>query len=404
MNKKVTVIASIVITVIVLIACCWVGLRIPFGDKISTNATATIPAEAGAKEGDLEARLKEATETIERNPKSAEAYEHRGRLYRDKFDFKSALADLTKSIDLNPERDSAYFSRSQCYWHTHQSDQALADVVKAIKLRPSAEGHTLRSMYYLDKKKFDLARHDIEAAISLDKQHTLAHVARFRLNLQTGHKSEALQDAKRALSLAPVAETHLLLGQVFRVNNDFENALRELNRAAEMSPEPQATLHFERAIALEGMKNYKQAASDYTICAELMPAGAPYAYFGRGRCFRRMGNFSDAIRDFTSVIQSSQDPNVQGIAYEERANAYIALGEAEKADRDIEILISRFPKGVNVAVLKRRRVQLLIAQKKFREAVDVLDELIKANPGSAEDLEQRTRIYQHLGQSAKARH
>ena len=84
-------------------------------------------------------RIAACSVLIQRDPKDALAYHHRGLAYQVKGNWDGAIADYTKAIELRPNYPLAYESRGRAYASKGDYTHAVADVTRAGELTPKAE-------------------------------------------------------------------------------------------------------------------------------------------------------------------------------------------------------------------------------------------------------------------------
>jgi len=153
------------------------------------------------RKGDLDHALQDDTQVIQLQPRESMAYNNRGFAYQRKGNYDLAIADYNKAIEIAPEMSLAWFNRGDAYQLKGDYPHAIADFTQVIKLTPRnavawnnrcyyraiagqlndaladcnhslllkpGVGYTLdsRAFTYLKMKKYDLAIHDYDAAIS----------------------------------------------------------------------------------------------------------------------------------------------------------------------------------------------------------------------------------------------
>ena len=129
--------------------------------------------------------------------------------------------------------------------------QAAAVLERVNRLYPG----DLRTMVNLGVARARLADYGgslaiLSAAIELDPRAPLAYVNRASTLMALGRLSEALQDADRAVSVAPgLADAHFLRGGVLAAMGEIEPGLQELRAAQRLDPNNPAIR--DRILALE---------------------------------------------------------------------------------------------------------------------------------------------------------
>ncbi|MFD1553642.1 tetratricopeptide repeat protein [Putridiphycobacter roseus] len=111
---------------------------------------------------------------------------------------------------------------------------------------------------------------------------------------------------------------------------DWEGAVKELDKAIELSPEFQKAYHY-RAILHSTLQQKEQAMKDIDKAIELDNKSVE-SYFVRAGLFAEQGNFKNTVAELDVII--SLDPN-NGKAYDRRGYAKIELGEKDSGCQDL---------------------------------------------------------------------
>lgn len=83
--------------------------------------------------------LEDVEAIIKTSPNSAEAFNLRGVIFKEKGMNNEALADYSKAIELDPKNLAAYVNRTTLYKELGEYEKSLADCRKVIELAPKAE-------------------------------------------------------------------------------------------------------------------------------------------------------------------------------------------------------------------------------------------------------------------------
>jgi tetratricopeptide (TPR) repeat protein len=109
------------------------------------------------------------TEEIQRNPRSAAAWNDRAVARVRLGDLNGALRDYNRAIELTPDDAEIYFNRGNALVAAGQYADALADFNRAIDLSPtSARALFNRGTTYALAGQPDAARRDWQAAVALE--------------------------------------------------------------------------------------------------------------------------------------------------------------------------------------------------------------------------------------------
>lgn len=226
---------------------------------------------------------------------------------------------------------------------------------------------------------------------------------------------------------------------------DAAGAIADFNRAVELEPEF-ADAYFNRAVARSRAGNADGAIDDYAAAVRHSPRNFK-ALVNRGRLLRDKGELKGALREFTQAVAvAPDDPNVRlnrGIAriavrnFEgamddlnaalerspdspdalwHRARARRALGDVAGADSDRDKALAAKPAltggdegpGAPALSLSADDDKLFIQAAGLRlggnpkKALELLDEVIAANPKNAELHYHRGRTRHEAGDGAGA--
>jgi serine/threonine protein kinase/Tfp pilus assembly protein PilF len=210
-------------------------------------------AQALADRKDLDGAVAALGEALRLEPKQAELYRTRARLYlrrndNQRHDREAALGDLTEAIRLgqgeepSPARARDFFERAMLRHRAGQDRPAAGDCEAALELAPDLApawrlyGEVLRQ---LGRPRDALAAFD--RYLALDKS-PVPDVFRQRARAwaELGEFVRMPAEYTRALALRPDAELYAARGQAYLVNealllarHDFEEALKLAPRHAE---------------------------------------------------------------------------------------------------------------------------------------------------------------------------
>lgn len=115
--------------------------------------------------------IKELTEAIRLEPKSAEAYYFRGVAWQSQEEFGKALGDFDAALRESPEDPEALYSRAECKSELGQSAAAIADLDAVIRLTPEdPTAWCLRGNLREESRDYPGAVADYQQAVNLDNE------------------------------------------------------------------------------------------------------------------------------------------------------------------------------------------------------------------------------------------
>ncbi|GAB4490138.1 MAG: tetratricopeptide repeat protein [Saprospiraceae bacterium] len=208
-------------------------------------------------------------------------YWNRGQYFRNKLgDYNRALKDYSQAVAINPQNPELYNSRGKTYF-----DMALSGKYNA--------------------QQQELVR-------------------------------KAIQDYTDALSkpgIKPKTKAEILInrGAANGFLRNFSQSIQDLTEGLKIDP-TNDNGYFNRSIAYYSMGQIDNALADYNKYLEFNPYNADVLYES-GMILRSKGKSQEAIERLTRAIQIK--PNL-GIAYLERARAYMQTGNRAAAQADYQ--------------------------------------------------------------------
>jgi eukaryotic-like serine/threonine-protein kinase len=248
--------------------------------------------------------------------------------------FEDAVADLKSAIERRPSAYQAYVNLAQAYRRLEKLDLALEQMHHAVQLEPGlAHLYRLRARLYLERNEPALALGDFDQAIERENTNSPYlvddHVERGRLLLSSGKYAEALRsfDAALALQKDHSLGQRLRAESLFRLGR-FEEVIKAFDRYLETG-KPLEPVYRGRGLARAELGQYPGAIEDFTKALELHPTSAVQAY--RGWTHLVVDARKLALRDFELAIEL--DPK-SGDAYSGRGFVRASMGRHREAIQD----------------------------------------------------------------------
>jgi tetratricopeptide (TPR) repeat protein/predicted aspartyl protease len=242
-------------------------------------------------------------------PVTADAYARNGAIALSRNDPDAAVAAFSKAVDAAPHEARYLYQRYAAYWRL---------------------------------KKPVLARHDLDAAISLSPDYVDALLARAALSIGDGHRDAALADLTAAdRATAPAAMERLALGSLFTDAGQPQLAVGALDLWIRAHPDdvrrPEALNGRCWARALGG-QDLDAALRDCDAALRARP-GTPSFLDSRGLVRLRRGEFGKAIADYDDAL--AKEPDMAWSRYG-RGIAKLRLADAS-GRKDIDAAIALDP-------------------------------------------------------------
>jgi tetratricopeptide (TPR) repeat protein len=336
------------------------------------------------------------TEAIRLDPKSAEAYFNRGRLYAKKDDDDKAIADYTKATQIKPDYVEAYVRRAGAYLRRGECEKAIADCNEAIQVNPRfAMAYCNRGVVYGNRGEHDKAITDYNEAIRLNPKFALAYHNRGVAYSRMGRLDKAIADYTEAIRLDPKdALAYDTRGQAIMENGDHDKAIADYNEAIRLDPK-YAQAYCNRGVAYENKGEHDKAITDYNEAIRLNPKFA-LAYHNRGLNYMENGDHDKAIADYNEAIRLN--PKF-AMAYCNRGVVYGNRGEYDKAITDYNEAIRLNPK---FALAYHNRGLNYMKKGDPDKAIADYDEAIRLDPKRAIAYSNRGNAYKRKGELEKA--
>ena len=229
--------------------------------------------------------LADCGKALEIDPKSAEVYSIRGRMWVLRNEYTKALVDCDKAVAINPKLAEAYGNRADALLETNSYDKALDDCEKALTLDPKlADACFTRASVFWRKGETDRAITEFKSVLAITPDDwralnnlgvlhwTLAQRQDARVpkavlsgDMETAktcrEKSAALKDEakdywKRGVSANPrSSDIHSNLGYAYAEVDDLDKAEFHLRKAVEVKDiSPRAHNNLGRVLLLQSYK------------------------------------------------------------------------------------------------------------------------------------------------------
>lgn len=243
----------------------------------------------------------------------------------------TALTDLTLAIWLTPAEPAGYLARARAFRALERTAEALADLRAASALAPErAEPHALQGLLLLEpleRPREAIRAFDAALRRAPGQARVLLHRGRAYDQINNPHR--AVKDFTQALALQPgLAEAYVARAALHRRFRERRREIADLSAALRLRP-GDVGLHEQRAEAHLALKQFAAARADLDRVLAAVPT-AP-GYFKRGTAQLNLGHYRAAVADFTQVLERHR---FSIAAYYNRARAYAALGEHDRARAD----------------------------------------------------------------------
>ena len=313
----------------------------------------------------------DATMAIELDPDLARAYVHRA----------SALVDMGHSEYARVAVMSRIASRPGTAWTLppeQRVENAVADATKAIELDPNMpEAYFVRAHARMDVGRSELAVEDFSLVLDSDPPlyvKVMAYVHRSQAHRNIGNLAWAIDDATRAMELAP------------QLSDSFDDEPRLVTWHGFDPDAIEATAFTNRGLAYDRQGRPDISVDDYT---QALDRDSDYieAYVNRSNAYRRVGLFEEALEDADKAIGAGQH---LAIAYNARALAHLGLGDEGQALSDVTNAIEQ---DGEYAMAYSNRAYIYTGQGRYDLAIADATRAIDLEPDLAEAYANRAEAH-----------
>jgi len=268
-------------------------------------------------------RLREAfrdlNNSLRINKENAATWSNRGVVYNEMGDRRKAIEDISHAIKLNKKYARAFCNLGNVYYAAGAHDVAIKNYDKAIEIAPKeAWFYINRASAKHDAGYIKKAREDYEQSIKINKRISDSHIGMSNIFLAEDDLEKALECAERAVDIQPknaVSLNHR--GWVLYKLGKVEEAMFDLNRAINYAPRLQLAYN-NRGVCNVALGKFDEAIEDYDRCIELSKAGGtPTTLSNRAVAYEGMQEYKKAVGDFEEALEKGESvPEVlNGLAW-----------------------------------------------------------------------------------------
>lgn len=244
------------------------------------------------------------SQALKLNPKSAEAYYHRGWIrFRDRR-WDEARQDLDAAIFHRPDYFQALMSRAYLLRKQSNYREAIADFTRALKLKPKhSNGFAARGSAYFHIGKLDRAEKDFARSVRLNGKNHEALAKRGALYAVNGNFDAAIADYDRAIRMVPGNIDYNLRRIRLLHSNDFHSrAMQDLARLGRRVPNNVPVMVVTSSVWLSLEENAKAAKVMKRLIRKV---GKSKAYILRGNELLLQGRFYLARDDAEKAVAAN---------------------------------------------------------------------------------------------------
>jgi len=349
-------------------ACALYSLPWPALAQSSTADSRVLQLYGEAKsdeaQGNISGAVAKYKSILEISPRLAPAYNNLGALYVRQRDFADAIPVLEKGLQIDPKMTSATALLGVSLYETGDFAGARPRLEAALRANPgdanlemtlvnalvklgdleSAASH-LQGIVHRDPKNqeawyrlgtlyMQLSQEALTKLQEIDPNSMLVHEVSGEIMQSMNNYDGAILEFKKAAEMAPrTPGTHYKLGDAYWAISQWDAATREFQAELENDPRNCSAEWKLGDIILEQHGDSQQALDDVNKALAICP-DLTESHLDRARALLRLDKAGDAVPDLEIAVRAApDDPNVHFLL----AQAYRSLGQTEKAKAELQV-------------------------------------------------------------------
>lgn len=256
-----------------------------------------------------EQALVDINKVLDLDPKDAKAFQLRSQVHLGLQQIEKVVEDIDKSIELNPYELTSYIFRAVVYFTFDGNiKNIIRDITTAINLAQSKE--TISGLYAFRANILEINKDylqsidDINSAIKLEPDNKLLKLMRINLYIKANKLRIALQECdaflkgKNSKDIKPL----LFRSMVYRCLGRFDDALKDANRAIELTKLKSAESYRLRAVIFSARNNNAKGLQDMNVAVNISPKDS-LNYFLRCYIHLRNRDYASGLKDINRAIE-----------------------------------------------------------------------------------------------------
>ena len=290
---------------------------------------------AGDKEAAMEAIEKAIAQLTDDKKKLSEALFIRARLADDE---EMRLADLTQAVKIDPTNFEAIMERAVYYLGKDKKEEAMADFKAVVQIdNENTDRFILIAEALRRRRMLEQSIQILDLGVAANPENGDLYLLRGQAHLQSKNDDKALEDLNKALEIDRQNTDALnLRARVFLVKEDYDKALKDANELIQQKPDDVGGFEL-RSLIFRSQDKFDNAIEDIKSLLELVPGNLDYK-FDLAILHNINEQPSKAIKLFDEIVRKARD-EVQSRVLRNRGDAYLSLGEHQRAIDDYELAI-----------------------------------------------------------------
>lgn len=384
-------------------------------------ASASFCAMAQTGDKINEAVMRVYDEHIAKNPGDYQTIFMRANQNFYNGNYDAAIVDVTTTIRLAPEKEKellfdAYMLRARLYELKGNFEAEGADIDKASQINPTSLAWVdMKGKWAYAKGDYDLAKQQFNTILQQQPRNYDAMYCLGCVAAKQGNDEEAMQWVNSAIQLFPAepqvylnraklqemqgkyedaCETYLIamsatndrgasIEQLFRLaDNHYDDVMYALKRASDDNPRVGIFYRVRSAIALN-YHHYGQALRDLKYITDNNLFEYSTIYNDEANCLFQLGDYDQAYTYANKAI-AADATNPDG--YILRSKIELRQGKGNNYAAAMKSIDQALVLDPNCAPALMAKARLLIAQKKYKDALPVVAKAVDADASNPEAL------------------
>jgi tetratricopeptide (TPR) repeat protein len=313
-------------------------------------------------------------------------YFESGRRYFEKGQYQEAAIEFTNAVKIDPGYADAHFQLAESYLHLQQQSRAYQELTRTVELRPE-DSHARIEMANLliQTRHFQDAQEQVDILLKKRPDDPAVHALASSLLAAQDKIPGAIAEIQRTIALAPGRwEPYLSLAFLQLKSNDLYAGEASFKKVIELDPkamQPRLVL----GNYYQSQKRFDEAEKQFRDALALDPNTLDPRKALAG-LYLAEGRKADAEE---VLMQAKHDLPNNPDSFLALGNFYFTTGDLDKAVTEYRALYLERPKDLEV---KEKYIQLLIQAKRYDEARNLDDEILKTNPKDEDALVYRSEM------------
>jgi tetratricopeptide (TPR) repeat protein len=332
MSPRVSGLSFLAFSFFVLIQAAPAQQPINHPDRLSNNLTITVQDNKGQPVPDARVELRDMT-GVGSGQVVASGYTNRNGMYEvsslpdGQLDIvvQKNLSQANERVDLRMGSTMLTVHLEEVVQNGDVGNNASVSIAQ-FKVPKKARDEFKKAQSAVDDRKIEEAQKHLAKALEIYPDFAEALTMRAIMALEADNVAAAISDLDRAIKADPsYAFGYFAMGSAFNMARRFDDALKVLNRGVALSPQSWQA-YFEMSKAQIGKAEYAAAVRSLDRSEQLANGQYPLIHFLKAHALLGLKQYSDAMNELQAFIdQAPKDPKAQSARNTlEQVKAFVA--------------------------------------------------------------------------------